>query len=165
MITETGQPNIYTIVGGELAIEALGKRVIIVEDRFRTGYECSTCDGVGFFNEECPHCNGKTILTGIESFSTCPSCRIEGRSTGKKLCPTCKGRGGLLIAPQEAEGRPSSGKIMSIGPEVKILKVGDRVIYSNYAGTAINFKQKAVVRILQEEEIFGRLYGTGDLGG
>lgn len=160
------QKNLFTVVGGTLLIEALGDRVIILEDRFRTGYECKECDGEGHVDAPCSFCKG----SGYEDETAtilCRMCRptMAGEtSSGKQRCPTCNGRGALIVVPQDSERRPSSGIIQSCGPECKILKVGDRVMYSNFAGHAINFKQKTVMRIMKEHEVQAKLYGTENLG-
>lgn len=152
----------YTVLKGQLALKALGSRVIVLEDRFRTGNECKTCDGLGHLDEPCPQCEGdRIVLSGpdnVEMF--CPTCRIDGRPCGYKLCPECKGKGALIIIPQSAERRPTSGIVMSKGEKVTKLKKGDHVLYTNYVGTAINFKQRTVIRILHEDDVMAIMYSV-----
>ena len=47
----------------EIAIEALSDQVIIEEDKFKSGYECTKCSGDSYLNESCTFCKG----TGRES--------------------------------------------------------------------------------------------------
>lgn len=162
------QKNTFTVVGSDLLVEALGDRIIILEDKFRTGYECKTCDGDGYLPEVCPMCKGAKMEGADETLTLCRWCRPlmagEADALGHKRCPDCQGKGGLIVVPQEQERRPASGIITSIGPQVKTLKVGERVMYSNFAGNAINFKQKSVMRVMAEKEVMCKLYGTGELG-
>jgi co-chaperonin GroES (HSP10) len=177
--TSSSKKNLYTIISGaessshDLAMEALGDLLIVVEDIFKTGYECKTCNKNGLINF------GSLQELDIETHKTtitCPDC-VDGRSyvnpeikcktcqgTTKITCPACNGRGGTLITPADAQRRPTSGTIMSVGPDTKHLVPGDRVLYSLFAGSAIQFKQKAVVRIMHEHEVMVRLHGIGKLG-
>lgn len=155
------EANTYTLIGSDLALRVVGTRVVVVEDSFRTGFECKNCDGACTTEETCTHCNG-TLAESAET--VCRFCRVDGRPTGKKICPTCQGRGGLIVAPETAKQNTTSGSIVSCGPEVRAFKVGDRVIYSNYAGTAITFKQQAKIRIMEDREVIGFLFGQGRLG-
>lgn len=174
--------NTYIIIKDETGndsfmMEASGDRIIVEEDKFKTGYECRTCDGERFSKNPCGNCNG-TGKEGLEQI--CRPC--EG--TGKSYCSTCQGRGGSIIVPETAAKRPTSGIIRSIGKDVNTiydelhrpigvrldnsgtpwLKIGDRVMYALFAGIAIQFKQRGVCRILHENEVMCKLYGTGNLG-
>lgn len=218
--------NRFVIVKGSsnsnpFALEAAGDRIFVLEDKFKTGYECKECGGDGFIpDKECPLCKG----TGQELDNNgnpnpetfCRSCCRE-RGTlglydgkGKLTCEACKGKGALLAIPQSAAQRPTTGVIMSKGADVskcpdcrgvgkllmqgvigaqrvldqtlpspilvpclacegkgKVgfkLELGDRVLYPIFAGTAISFKQRGVCRIMHENEIYGKVYGYGDLG-
>ena len=142
-----------------------------MEDKFKSGYECSKCGGDCYIDAECSYCKG----VGRENKGTeneqlcrmcCPRHLVEsgGMRPGKQVCDLCFGKGGILIAPEISQRRPTSGLIKSIGPDVKLLKVGDRALYSMFAGTAINFKQKGTIRIMHEHEVMSRLHGIGKIG-
>lgn len=155
----------------QIAIEALSDQVIIEEDKFKSGYECSKCGGDCYLDEDCSYCQGKgKEEVGTENERLCRMCcprnlvESGGMRPGKQLCTQCKGTGGILIAPEISQRRPTSGLVKSCGPEVKVIKVGDRALYSMFAGTAINFKQKGVIRIMHEHEIMSRLHGVGKIG-
>lgn len=151
-------PIIHWIVENKLGLSMKHDCVLILEDPFRTGLECKTCLGSRVSTIECVNCEG----TGRES-NDGTRCRVcEGLKM--KPCLDCNGKGGLIIAPEESERRPSSGKVVSIGSKVDSVKLGDRVFYSNYTGTAVNFKQKGVLRIMHQDEILGFLHGTDSIG-
>lgn len=54
------------------------------------------------------------------------------------LKPVEKTSSGLFI-PDAAQQTPQEANVISIGPDVKELAIGDRVIYSNYAGTKLDY--------------------------
>jgi co-chaperonin GroES (HSP10) len=147
----------YTVIENALVLKAHEDRIIILEDRFRTGYECKICDGLCVTEEACPQCNGSKYRSA-EEILPCPSCRVDGEPTGKKLCSECNGKGASVIIPQNAERRPTSGKIVSAGPLCEVLKTGDHVLYHNFVGVAINVKGKTVIRIMHESEILAIMF-------
>ncbi len=140
-------------VGSSLKFWALGDRVLIKEDEFRSGYECSGCGGSGRIN--CDNCSGtQTTTTGKK----CGLC-----AEGKITCTQCKGKGGLIITPDTAQRRPTSGVIMSVGHKCHSLKVGQSVLYSSFAGYVVDLKtatgESIVLRILHETEILTGMEG------
>jgi co-chaperonin GroES (HSP10) len=99
--------------------------------------------------------------SGLERGVPCRACRGKG----KRLCPDCDGEGtpkSRLIVPEEAQRRPSTGTIVSVGPLVKEFHVGDKVIYSNFAGSFVNLRNKQVLRFMREHEPYGKLYGVSE---
>lgn len=157
--------NAYILVNGELALEALGSNIIVVEDKFRTGYECKTCNGEGVTTDACPLCHGsgEERQRGTNGDESLVPCRICNRS-GKAKCKDCNGRGGLLVVTEESERRPSSGVIASVGPEVVRLKRGDHILYTQFCGNAVEFKNKKVLRWMKEHEVISKMYGLGKIG-
>ena len=70
------------------------------------------------------------------------------------------------MVPEVSERRPSTGKVVSVGDKVKYFKVGDNVLYSNFAGHAMDLKRAGadlVVRILHESEILAQVQGHLEL--
>lgn len=128
------QTNVIKL--GTVELEALGHRIIVVRDEFRSGYECPTCQGKGSI--VCDGCggNGKSL---VAMNARCARC--QGQKT--VVCPECKGReimdGGLYV-PERAENRPTTGTVASVGELVdpKILKVGDGVMFPSYCGVEID---------------------------
>ncbi len=143
---------------GTLRFAALGDRVIVQEDEFRTGYECEQCNGSG--RTACDDCGG----TGRHGVKKCSIC--EGNGT--LMCLKCGGKGGLLIAPEISQRRPTSGKIVSAGPKCETLRVGQSVLFSNFAGYVIDLDRAGkpvTLRILHETEVLCLLDGHLDLRG
>lgn len=138
---------------GSLDFWALGDRVLIEEDEFRSGYECSRCGGKGTI--ACDNCGGTRERNGKK-------CAICADTDGYLTCPQCSGKGGLLIAPDTAQRRPTTGKIVSAGHKVLTLKVGQNVMYSNFAGHVVDLARAnstVTLRILHESEILCGMSG------
>lgn len=112
---------------GPVSFEAFGDRILIQQDNFKSGYECKACGGTG-----------KSALN--------PMWR----------CKECEGKGSLLVIPETAERKPTTGKIISTGPDVQYLKVGQSVMFSSYAGHTVDLNDggiPVVMRVLHETEI------------
>lgn len=138
---------------GPVTFWATGDRVLIEEDKFRSGYECSKCSGEGKLS--CDGCGGIGHYVRNDSERKCSAC--DG--TGKITCPECEGKGGVLAIPEVAQRRPTTGRIVSVGPDVKNLSVDQDVLYSNLMGHVIDLQDGTVLRILKEPEILCRLEG------
>src|SRR4029077_19176848 len=120
------QPTFYEV--GPVKFAAFGDRYLVVEDEFRSGYECQRCKGDGRIS--CDNCRGSgTVRTKFR----CTPCEGNGRLT----CPDCGGKGGLLVIPDVSKRRPTTGKVVSGGEKTKYFKLGDNVMFSNFAGHAI----------------------------
>lgn len=50
-----------------------------------------------------------------------------------------------LDIPQEAQGKSITGVVVSVGPLVKNVSVGSRVVFSEFAGTRINVDGEEVL--------------------
>lgn len=126
---------------GEVGFAASGDRLVIEEDQFKSGYECKTCEG-----------SGKV-----------PSTVVGGKP---KTCPTCDGKGGLLIVAEVSQRRPTTGIVRSAGEQCKVYKVGDGVLFSNFAGFAIDLQRAGrpvCLRILHETEVLTKVRGHLEL--
>lgn len=122
---------------GKLSFEAFGDRILVQEDDFKSGYECRTCGG-----------------TGISPLN--PNMR----------CKDCEGNGATIIIPDIGQRRPTTGRIVSIGPEVRHLRVGQSVMFSNFAGHATDLTRAGkpvVLRTLHESEILALIDGHLEL--
>lgn len=125
---------------GPLAFSGFGDRVLIEQDAFVSGYECPDCGG-----------SGKSKLN-VEV--TCKSCGGKGV------------REGGIIIPDESQRKPTTGTIVSTGPDCKYLKPGQAVLFSSYAGHTIDLDRagfRVVLRILHEGEVLCLMEGHLDL--
>jgi len=71
-------------------------------------------------------------------------------------------KGGIII-PDSAKERPQEGKVMAVGPgkseeEKMTVKVGDKVIYSKYAGTELKIEDEDYL-LMREDDILGIIEG------
>lgn len=60
---------VLAIIDGELALEALNNNIVILEDPFRTGFECKACDGEGHTKEPCKSCAGSKVIAENTDFN------------------------------------------------------------------------------------------------
>lgn len=151
--------NNRVIIGGVIALKLkMGDSVIILEDEFKSSYDCKTCDGTGEVIKTCLKCEGTGNLDTPMSDNylepTMPCGKCEGKGTWLTECSDCKGKGALLEIPDQAKARPTSGKIVAAGPNVVFAQVGDRVAYSGYTGHLLPFKGNTRLRIMGEKEFF-----------
>ena len=66
--------------------------------------------------------------------------------------------GGLYVPETAQEAtRPIRGRVLSVGPEVKQVAVGDEVIYSRQMGYLVNIAGEDYL-VLREEEVFGIIH-------
>ena len=64
-----------------------------------------------------------------------------------------------IVLPGQAQEKPQQGEVVAVGPgglvdgkEVKMeVKVGDKVIYSKYAGTDVKLEEKEYVIVRQSD--------------
>lgn len=140
---------------GTLKFWALGDRCLIQEDEFKSGYECETCGGFG--KAPCTECGG----IGTHGVKKCSHC-----INGLVICPGCNGKGGLIITPDTAQRRPTTGVIVSCGEACKVLVPGQSVLYSNFAGYVIDLYRAGrpvTLRILHEPEVLCAMEGKLDV--
>jgi hypothetical protein len=179
-------PDIHTDVSsnilklGTLEIEAHADRLVVIQDEFRSGYECKTCRGRdirklsdGFTAQvrsvvPCDSCKG----TGESRLVLVPGARCshcEGK--GFVVCPDCGGTGGVVAFAQDSERRPTTGTIASRGSEATKFERGESVIYPSFSGhafdltaTDIHGKEVTVtIVILRESEVLARVRGHLEL--
>ena len=150
--------NIFGV--GPVGFEAWEDRILVVEDPFKSGYECQSCSTTGLVS--CDGCNG-TGHSALVTEARCSKC------SGSKTmpCPECNGKGVLLVIPEQSERRPTTGRIMSVGPKVHELRRGEAVLYAYYVGHVMDLssedaqgqKYNCCLRVLRESEILAKVYG------
>jgi co-chaperonin GroES (HSP10) len=152
---------------GGMTLEASADRIIVVEDEFKSGYECLTCEGVGSL--VCENCNG-TGKSSISKDARCSQC--QGRKS--VVCPECKGKtvveGGIVV-PEASIRRPTTGTVVSTGPDVKRFERGQSVIYTSFSGHVFELNAYdmsgreivIVIRVIQESDILAKVSGHLEL--
>lgn len=137
-------------------------KVVIKEDEFKSRFDCTTCGGVGCTPEVCPQCLGTKYHKGKEENGYCPDCTVGAgtplqKSYGKILCETCKGQGGTIIFADDSKKNSTMGNIIAISRRnILEVKVGDKVLFTNYTGSPFTFLDVAL-RVCQERDLLGIL--------
>lgn len=147
------EKNLVLVVGGKIALRATEDKIIILLDKFRSGYECSMCGGDGQ-GKRCVDCKNGVSARGFK----CKVCEGNPDRWIGKSCPQCKGRGSTIIIPDSAKSLPTSGIIVSIGPECKKRKVGQRVVFGAHVGFFLPFKGNVRLRMMREYEPLCELF-------
>ena len=146
----------FGIDSGNLSA-ALGDRIIVRRDLLESEYVCPGCRGSGHNNKECVQCGGKQHVGALE----CRTCAVLGFSgeqkhaCGYEICVECNGSGwrnGIVI-PEKAQGIPVTGVVVSLGPETRLLKLGDRVLHSRYAGHTLEMRAESYTYMRESEVI------------
>ena len=68
--------------------------------------------------------------------------------------PLEKTKSGILLG--EAKEKPAYAVVESVGPEVKSVKKGDKIVYKEYSTTEIKVDEKDYI-ILKEEDMLATL--------
>lgn len=68
--------------------------------------------------------------------------------------PLEKTKSGILLG--EAKEKPAYAVVEAVGPEVKSIKKGDKIVYKEYSTTEINMDEKDYI-ILKEEDVLATL--------
>lgn len=164
-----GEENILEMIEIGMALEGMSNKIVVLLDEFRSGYECVLCRGKGKVNNtsRClcdpipPDPEGNKPGTRDRRGNKCELCDgdyLSKRSDSIITCPKCNGKGGLLEIPDTAKALPTTGVVVSIGPNVTKVKLNHRVICSPYSGTFLPMKGKATVKIYTEDEPLAYLY-------
>lgn len=136
---------------------AYGDRILVRRDTLEDSYSCSSCKGSGKSEAVCPMCNGLG--------NTCAHCLVLGYrmstkySSGKKPCEPCRGSGwaGGIVIPDQNQSVPIAGIVVSIGPDCKMTKLGDRVMFSMFAGHTWSHRGGETTVMMREHEILNLL--------
>ena len=79
---------------------------------------------------------------------------LADRVVAKKDAATSTTASGILLG--EAKEKPNTATIESVGPDVKSVKKGDRILYREYSATEIKYDNKDYL-IVKEEDILATL--------
>jgi hypothetical protein len=144
--------NAVFVVQGRIALEAVEDKIIIMLDPFKTGFECKVCDGTGV-ERRCD------CVTGLDRFQqACKKCGGNPDAFVGKECRLCKGIGSSLVIPESAKSLPTSGRIVSKGPDCTKVHIGERYLFGVHVGYFLPFKGNILLRCMREHEILCRIY-------
>lgn len=79
---------------------------------------------------------------------------LQDRVVAKKEEPQTTTKSGILLG--DAQEKPSYAVVESVGPDVKTIKKGDKIIYKQYSTTEVNIDDTDYI-ILKEEDILATL--------
>lgn len=150
-------PTQWAIIKDTEALRAIGHKILVLEDEFKSGYECRSCGGTGHTQEKCKYCKGTTFFKADPDKGACRDCEVgtsDGRkSLGYTICPECKGTSGVIVVPDTAKRRPCTGVILSKGKDVTEFEVGTRVMYTNFTGTDFEVVGGTKLRIMMDYDV------------
>jgi len=152
--------NKVSMPGFAYSFEALGERILVSLDIPLSGYECKVCKGKKRIKYECEcvtagHIGLKYSLEQIAELRgtlgdsvaasrkvmPCPECGGDPASVRRNdICTECNGMGGVLWIPRKDKELPCTGVVVSMGSiarEKASFKVGDRILFSQHAGSMI----------------------------
>lgn len=139
----------------------LGDRVDILRDVLESAYSCKTCHGKGHYAAICGNCRGTKYEEVQGATLPCRACIVLGfgmeikHSSGHRKCDACAAtgwRGGIVI-PEQAQQEAITGIVVSVGPECRLLKIGDRVVHSKYAGHTLKMSEDNAIVTMRESEV------------
>ncbi len=79
---------------------------------------------------------------------------LQDRVVAKKEEPQTTTKSGILLG--DAQEKPSYAVVESVGPDVKTIRKGDKIIYKQYSTTEVNIDDTDYI-ILKEEDILATL--------
>jgi chaperonin GroES len=79
---------------------------------------------------------------------------LADRVVAKKDAATSTTASGILLG--EAKEKPNTATVESIGPDVKNIKKGDRILYREYSATEVKYDGTDYL-IVKEEDILATL--------
>lgn len=151
------EDNVIFVIAGQIGLEAIEDKIILLLDPFKSGYECKDCDGTGTYKAcECLRA-GRELGVNVNGRS-CSFRDACSRQVVGSTCNTCKGHGSTLVLPEKAKSMPTTGVIVSIGPHCKIRKIGERMLFGAHTGYALPFKGNARLRCMREDEPLCKIY-------
>jgi co-chaperonin GroES (HSP10) len=138
-------------------------RVLVQEDPYKSRYECTECGGRGHLGVVCKYCKGTKYDHGKEENGYCRDCTVGeagnavGRTLGFDPCPTCHGKGGSIIVPDENQRNTTTGDVLAISNrEILEVRVGDKVMFTSFSGSAFKFLDLDL-RIIIEKDLLGKV--------
>ena len=149
--------------------------IVILQDRYRDELQCRKCGGKGHSQIQCRLCGGTGRDTVRGETRPCPDCISSDfdspalpKSTGFLPCSECRGTGQStaavtgLVTSTDKQLEPSTGIIMGVGRMVTEWSLGQRVLYSRFAGVEYECEGRKW-RVMKETYPIMEIVGKGDV--
>jgi co-chaperonin GroES (HSP10) len=94
--------NVIDLTEIGVSLQAVEDKIIILVDSYKSGFECKTCKGEG----RVPSPLNAEVL---------------------RVCDECKGKGSILVIPDTAKSMPSTGVVVSMGPNTEYMTIKRRL--------------------------------------
>jgi chaperonin GroES len=65
--------------------------------------------------------------------------------------------GGKIVIPDNAKRKPTKGRVVALADNITDIQIGDRVLYSQFAGYLLIFEGLPAIRMIGYEEVLGIL--------
>jgi hypothetical protein len=182
---DAGEDNIIGLMEIGVGLEAVGDNIIVLIDSYRSGYECTACKGTGKLreikrcvcdpdipDEKLADYQGEGVLRGTRNKfgAVCDNCGgdyVSKRSDKMIECPTCHGKGASLIIPDTAQSLPTTGVILSVGPDGTRSGIvrNKRIVATPHSGVFLPMKSNIPVKVYRQHEPLCVMYNLKQEGG
>lgn len=159
-----GNENFLELPELNVAFEGISNKIIVLLDRYQSGYECPKCKGmqkvVRTTRCKCDPIDynpDEDVAPGTRNRhgALCEDCAGDFMSKRSRVeidCPVCKGKGGNIIIPDSAKSLPTTGVVLSKGPDVTKIRLHRRIIATPFSGTFLPMKGNARIKVYTENE-------------
>ncbi len=64
---------------------------------------------------------------------------------------------GKIVVPETAKRKPTKGRVIAVADDITDIKIGDKILYSQFAGYFLVFDDLPVIRVLGATEVLAIL--------
>jgi len=85
--------------------------------------------------------------------------KLKFKTLGNKICvkrDATLEKIGIILLSEKAKEQPKTGVIISIGDDVKLLEVGNKVIFTTYSGHEVKIDGQELI-VMEEDDVLGIL--------
>lgn len=122
--------NVCEIQNLGISLMAVEDKIIVMFDEYKSGYECKDCKGTGKVHYLCDcELNSHPGYRNRFKEVTCERCHGDYEKARKEIqCKICKGFGNIIEIPQSAKTLPTTGVVVSMGPETPAMKQTELIL-------------------------------------
>lgn len=175
---DAGEDNIVGLIEIGIGLEAVGDNILVLIDSYRSGYECTACMGTGQLRMKsrctCDPDSPDDKLdqprgTRNRFGAPCESCNgdyMSRRIDMTVACDKCKGKGSSLFIPDNAKSMPTTGVILSKGPDVTRggIEINKRIIATPHSGVFLPMKGNVPIKCYRQHEPLCIMYNIDTTG-